>query len=104
MSTTNDPEMEARVKHWETVLDGKDPIDWIADYEEFKTAMNIVFKDLQNRILALEHPRYTITPPTMGVDVPPPWTPQTIQFPSVNDHVTITSTSPPTSSPTSGPY
>jgi hypothetical protein len=51
---TEDPEMENRRKHWETVLDGKDPIDWIADYEKFKQDANIVFADLQARMMSLE--------------------------------------------------
>jgi hypothetical protein len=51
---TDDEEIEKRRKHWETVLDGKDPIDWIADYEAFKKAANLVFDSQANRIAALE--------------------------------------------------
>jgi hypothetical protein len=51
---TDDDEIEKRRKHWETVLDGKDPIDWIADYEKFKKDTNTVFTDQQNRIASLE--------------------------------------------------
>lgn len=52
---TDDEEIEKRRKHWETVLDGKDPIDWISDYESFKKDVNVVFAELHNKVSSLEY-------------------------------------------------